>query len=379
MNRSSVSTEGNPVLRIWYQLTSPPEPDASAPFQERELFRRGRTGSQISIFLFLLIFISFPAAFAGSNTLLIGILVANLVALAIAMGLNRLKKVNIAGVLVVIGVVVSPTANILTTPGGVSTSALPIFSFLVLPVMCAVSFLPPVWVFVVAAANCLFTLFALRFFQTTGELHTVLDSAFAGIITPIILSQWIVAIVAYVWVRGARLAILRADRAEEIAHLEQREIEQQQLLLEQKQQLDMGIQLILKTHVEVANGNFAARAPLGKENLLWQIAYSLNNLLARLQSYSQMRNQYQHLQEENYRLQSALQQNAAAFNELQRTKEASRRLVDALQSRDRSSSSYTNSSSHSGTVIDDVANAISRSIPGSKGSSVTMRDESANR
>jgi hypothetical protein len=40
--------------------------------------------------------------------------------------------------------------------------------------------------------------------------------------------------------------------------------------------------------MQVANGNFTARAPLMKENVLWQVAYSLNNLLARLQSYQQL-------------------------------------------------------------------------------------------
>src|SRR5258708_19848012 len=56
---------------------------------------------------------------------------------------------------------------------------------------------------------------------------------------------------------------------------------------EQKNQLEAGIQLILQTHVQTANGNFNARAPLTKDHVLWQIAYSLNNLLARLQRLSQ--------------------------------------------------------------------------------------------
>jgi hypothetical protein len=56
---------------------------------------------------------------------------------------------------------------------------------------------------------------------------------------------------------------------------------------EQKYQLEAGIQLILQTHVQTANGNFSARAPLTEDHVLWQIAYSLNNLLARLQRLSQ--------------------------------------------------------------------------------------------
>ncbi len=301
------TTEKRPtrLLSIWYQLTSPPQPDETAPFQERELFRRGRTGSQISIVLFILIFISFPAAFAGSNSLLIGILIANLFILVLALILNRQRRVNLAGILVVLSIMAGLTTNIVTTPGGISTSALPIFSLLVLPLMCAVSFLPPVWVFVVAVINALFTLFVLTSLPSSGELHSVLQTSFPGIVTPILLSQFIVSIVAYIWVRGARLAILRADRAEDIAALERREIERQQTEIEQKQQLDAGIQQIIQTHVQVANGNFAARAPLVKENILWQVAYSLNNLLARLQSYQQLNVQQRRNQEAlNYLIQS---------------------------------------------------------------------------
>lgn len=284
-------------LSVWYRLTSPPEPAKTAPFQERELFRRGRTGSQISIILFFLLFVSFPAAFAGSNPLLIGILVASLLVLCLALIFNRLRRVNLAGILVILSVITGPTANIITTPGGISTSALPIFSLLVLSLMCAVSFLPPAWVFVVAAINILFTLFVLTSLPSSGELHHLLHTAFPAVAIPIILSQFIVATVAYIWVRGARLAILRADRAEEISALERRELERQQLEIEQKQQLDMGIQQLIQTHMQAANGNFSARAPLMKENILWRVAYSLNNLLARVQSYQQANIQQRRNQE----------------------------------------------------------------------------------
>src|SRR5437016_3295007 len=90
------------ILQLWYGIASPPEPDDSAPFEERERFRRGRTGSQIAIFLFILLFISYPAAFAGSNSLLIAILTIDLVILTLAMVLNRLGRVNIAGIMVVL-------------------------------------------------------------------------------------------------------------------------------------------------------------------------------------------------------------------------------------------------------------------------------------
>ena len=236
---------------------------------------------------------------------MIGIIAADLAVLCLALLLNRLGQVNLAGILVVLSVITAPTTNILTTPGGINTSALPIFSLMVLSLMCAVSFLPPLWVFVVAAINVFFTLFVLTSLPSTGELHHLLQTAFPAVATPILLSQIIVSTVAYIWVSGARLAILRADRAEEVAALERRELERQQVEVEQKQQLDTGIQQLIQTHMQVANGNFTARAPLIKDNILWQVAYSLNNLLARLQSYQQITVQQKKNQEAlNYLIQA---------------------------------------------------------------------------
>ena len=287
--QSNTSQEGLArILQLWYRIASPPDPDDAAPFEERELFRRGRTGSQITIVLFILLFISYPAAFAGSNSLLIAILTINLFILTLAMALNRLGRVNIAGIMVVLSLIGTPTINILTTPGGVNTSALSIFGLLVLPLICAASFLPPWWVFVVAAGNCLFTLYVLNFMPSSGELHEVLKVAFPGIVTPILLSQIIVSIVAFLWVRGARLALMRADRAEEIAKLEALEIQRQEEQLAISKQIEEGIQQIITTMSTVVTHNdFSIRVPLSQENILWRASKSINNLLSRLQGLKQ--------------------------------------------------------------------------------------------
>ena len=96
------------------------------------------------------------------------------------------------------------------------------------------------------------------------------------------------AVLAFLWVGSATKAIAALDRSEEIVALERREIEQQEKQLELKSQLEDGIDQILQAHVKAANGDFSARAPLNRENVLWRIAYSLNNLLSRLQRYNQL-------------------------------------------------------------------------------------------
>jgi hypothetical protein len=99
--------------------------------------------------------------------------------------------------------------------------------------------------------------------------------------------------------RSVEGAIRRADRAEEIAAMEH-------AIVEQKRQLDYGVQQILETHVRVANGDFSARAPLNQDNILWQIAASLNNLLSRLQKSGQAEYQLRRTEEEIRRLAVAI-------------------------------------------------------------------------
>jgi hypothetical protein len=121
----------------------------------------------------------------------------------------------------------------------------------------------------------------------------------AALIDRPIALQIIVAVVAFLWVRGTDEAIRRADRAEELAALEH-------AVAEQRRQLEVGAQQILETHVRVANGDFAARAPVVQDNILWQVAASLNNLLARLQKSAQSDHQLRRTEDELRRLAGAI-------------------------------------------------------------------------
>jgi hypothetical protein len=289
----TVQQQENKAFAWWYRLASPPRPDALASFRAKERFRRGRTGSQIIPALYLLLLVSFPAGSAGTNPLLTTILIGGLIVLTVATALNRFGMVNAAGLLILATFTAYPTVDIATTPGGLSLLTLPLFGLLVLPVLCAVSFLPEWWAFISAAINILFTVYILAIYPNqinslvTAEFATFLSSSLAGLITPIILSQIIVAVVAYLWVHSTVRALKRADRAEEIAKLEHDLALQAENAAQQKQQLESSIQKIVDTHTRVANGEFSARVPLTEDNVLWQISGALNNLLSRMQRLSQ--------------------------------------------------------------------------------------------
>jgi hypothetical protein len=290
------------LLRWWYRIASPIEPDRSASFEEMERFRRGRLGSQVILALYILLVIAIPAAFIGTNIYLIPIVIGSALALLVAIVLNRLGMVNIAGGIVVLTFIAFPTVNIVTTPGGLSMEVLPLYALLALPLLCAVSFLSPWWVFVVAFGNILFVFLSLTELHRTAELNTLLAVAFWGIVTPIILIMLLVAIVAYALAQGTIHALQRASNAEELARLEFALSTQAEKELKQKQQLEASIQAIVQTHMRVANGDYNARVPLEQENVLWNIAGSLNNLLARLQS---SRARESRLEEENRLLRNA--------------------------------------------------------------------------
>jgi nitrate/nitrite-specific signal transduction histidine kinase len=106
----------------------------------------------------------------------------------------------------------------------------------------------------------------------------------------------------------------------------------QRAIAQQKQELESGIEQILQTHVQVANGDFSTRAPLARDHLLWQIAHSLNNLLARLQSLSHAEAELQRVKVEFKRQVGSTQMEALQIKaELQQIYTETQVLVDLLR------------------------------------------------
>jgi hypothetical protein len=101
---------------------------------------------------------------------------------------------------------------------------------------------------------------------------------------------------------------------------------------QRKQELEMGIEQLLQTHVQVANGNFAARVPLSQEHVLWQIASALNTLLARIQSLGQ---ELSHFRQERmnaaYTVESLQNREHQIIHELQRVQMETAQLIEVLR------------------------------------------------
>jgi hypothetical protein len=283
IERSPMTPEKPGRLEWWYRLNAPPEPPPSANLKQREAHRRGRLIAtillvQICIDVLVVLTVGvFVNHFVILNT---GLFIPILL---VAGWLNRRGRVIVSGVMTVGFVALSLFALIATYPGGVSIFALPFFDLLVFVELFAVSLLPEGTVFIAAIFNVAFIIASI-FLLSNQEMKALLQTpqAVDAIVRPVSL-QIGVAFVCYLWVRSAKKALERADRATTIATLEHTLAQQGLQADQQRQQLEESIQQIVDTHLRVANGDYAARVPMTQDSSLWEVAGLLNNALARLQ------------------------------------------------------------------------------------------------
>jgi hypothetical protein len=289
----------------WLRLTSAGWDRPQYTVAQRELARRSRLASWLILGLFLSLVIVSPLVTGDAQTLVAFSLFA--VGLVVCAVLNRRGLVSAAGtvlVALIILVIMGPTV---TSPLGLTMGQLPNYDALVIAVLVAATLLPRWAIFVVAALNSAMVVadFTLRQHHPNVQQDAALYASptlqtISLIVRPIAL-ELMIAVVAYLWIRGTDEAIRRADRAEEVAQLEQREAERARDLAE-------GVQQLLAVHIRLANGDFRARAPQLRSAPLAQIGQSLNNLIYRLARFAQAEAALQRTYAEATRLAGALQQ-----------------------------------------------------------------------
>jgi hypothetical protein len=275
-------------LGWWYRFSAPPASISEGSFLGRETYRRGKLISLVLLLQLILTFFLLVAIGIFTNRAVAPSFITMAALLVVAALLNRRGHILYAGTIAVVAVDISMLLNILSYHA-LSTFMLPMFDLLAIPELFAVSLLPPRAVFIDAAFHICFIIAALTFlFPQSAELSALLHSAslLQVLMRPIVM-QVMVAAVAYFLVRSTTRAMKRADRATSIAMLEQEMADQGVLIAEEKQQLEESMRQIVAVHMQVANGDYSARVPLGEGNALWEIAGPLNTLLSRLQHYRQ--------------------------------------------------------------------------------------------
>lgn len=280
--------EGSGPLDWWYRLAAPPEPDPSASLKVREAHRRGRL---VAVILLAQIVIDVLV------TLTVGVFVNHFVIVTagapiplffLGAWLNRRGHVLTTAIMLVVSIEVLLFALIINYAGGLSSFALPFFDLLVIGDLFAVSLLPEGSVFVVAGLNCAFIVASLFLLPKTLELTALLQTpSIADAIARPCSIQAATAVVTFLWVRSAKRALERADRATTIASLQQRLAQQGQAIAQQKAELEFGLSRIVDAHTRAAQGQVTARVQLPTENPLWQVAGLMNTSLARVQNAQQ--------------------------------------------------------------------------------------------
>jgi len=291
--------ERRALLGWWYRLSMPDE--ASAPAREG-ILHRSRLASILLLLILIAIVAFLPAALTSDSLHVLPPLLGMFVVTCLAVLLNKHGKVTLVGILIVAAFDGALAEALLSYPHFVLTqNAVPIYDMFVLSDIIAISLLPIRSIFFVSFFHSAFMLADIILQPHTPDLQTLIDqTTYSFMVRPLAI-QIVVALVTFLWVRTTMKALERANKAEVIAQLEHT------IALERKD-LAEGMQQILYTLVEAANGNLSVRAPLAQQHVLWQVGAGLNTLLGRLQRSGQGERELQHLQREIRRLLESVQE-----------------------------------------------------------------------
>lgn len=273
------SANDNRLIRLWNTLTAIPQVPSTGQLAHREAARQSQLTSNVLFFFTVTVIALLPACFFAPGHAYFWLDLGLAAASFLALVLNRKGYTLAAGILInLTGFLILTIALFTTVPFDETT--LQGYDMYVIVELLAVSLLPMRSIFLVAAMSTVAILGTLVYMPHTAVLNMDLHDRLLIIIARPVGTLFLVAGVAYILASTMVKAIKRADRAEFIAQL-------QHEIAEQKRELDTGIQQILQTHVAVANGSLQTRAPLAQDNMLWQIARALNNLLIRYQRAAQ--------------------------------------------------------------------------------------------
>lgn len=295
----------------WLNLTAPHWPSYPIPVKERERLRKAEltSFSILAIFGFLIALVSNSLAHAATAQAVIVMGVC----LLIAAILNRTGLTRTAAYLIPSVLMLLLAITVIRGPGGgLQLIGLPIYDLFVIPII-LVSLIGDrrsPWVFALMAIAFVIADFLVEPHTPISVARGIAfdDITYAiehfggvwGVLNRHVAMLFFAALFGWLGAWSVDHAIARADRAEEIARLEH-------AIVEQTRQLEQGIEAIRQTHARIANGDYSARAPLNQEHILWQIAYSLNNLIQRLQRHEDAEHQLTRTRAEIERLVQEIQ------------------------------------------------------------------------
>ena len=263
------------LIQRWHALTALPEAPRGASFEMRDAVRKSRLTSSVLFFFTVMVIGLLPACYISPYPSYFWLTLGLAVACIIGLILNRQGLTKTAGSFVTLAAFTALTAALFSTVPFDETT-LQGYDMYIIVELLAVSLLPARNVFIFLALSIAAILVTLFTMQHSHTLDTDLQTRIVIILARPIGTLFLGSGVAFILASHLTRAIKRVEQAEEIARLEHE-------LVKRSDALQQDIQQILATHVAVANGDYNARAPLSQDNVLWQIARSLNTLLVRHQ------------------------------------------------------------------------------------------------
>ncbi|HEU5374782.1 MAG TPA: hypothetical protein VFV38_05040 [Ktedonobacteraceae bacterium] len=172
-----------------------------------------------SFFILLLVIIALPVPLIVHDWVLFFTLLGVVAAQLFALFLNKRNYLMQAGIVSVCASDLGLAIAVLSV-GKLTPYSLPLFDLMVQPECVAVSLLPPKSVFLVAMLHCCFFAAVVLFLPHTPAFDQILGTqGYDALLRPMI-TQLIVAIVTYLWVRSHQKTRGRLMRAKAIASAE---------------------------------------------------------------------------------------------------------------------------------------------------------------
>lgn len=297
------SNEVRGPLRWWYNFGAPPDVPADAPLKARE---QARMGKIISLALFIELIEMGIAAYSTTedpNKMMPFAYLGIVVALFLALFLNRQRKTEIAGILVVGMIEVAMILTIFGIPHQrLDSFNLPLFELFIQPLLIAASIFPIWLVFPLAFYHIAFTCLAITFMAKTPALiENIQHMPYTAYGIPITL-QVITTLVSFVWVSSAHGEMRRAETAEEVTRLTQQIADHLTAAAGRQEELEHNIAVIRGTLTNVASGDYQQQVPLTQQDMLWPVALSLNTLLSRTRTFREQGIRFEMLNKHLYAL-----------------------------------------------------------------------------
>ncbi|GCE32196.1 hypothetical protein KDA_76800 [Dictyobacter alpinus] len=165
------------------------------------------------------------------------------------------------------------------------------YSFIIAIVLAGALIVPRASI-IVAALTCAFLLIVVFFLpHPKAYIQTVSAYNYSVMVYLPIFIFFVIGISMTVILGQLNQTILRADRAEEIIVLQEEIGRYEERRRAELADMEEGVKLIAEAHRQFANGNVQVRVPidtlsrLGENNALVRVAFSLNNLLGRVQRW----------------------------------------------------------------------------------------------